>query len=602
MPKKLLSGNEAFAWGFRDHGGHFASAYPGTPSSEILETLGGFKEDLYAEWAPNEKAAVEAAFGASLAGARALAAMKHVGLNVAADPLFVIAYTGVNGGFVIITADDPSMHSSQNEQDNRNYAPFAKVPLLEPSEPQEAYDFVGLGLELSERYDVPVLIRSTTRLSHGKGIVEVKPQRERVPRKEIDLRWDKYVMMPLNAKRRRVDLAERLRKLKEFAESTEINKVEWGDKRVGIITSGPAYLYAKEVFPEASFLKLGMTFPFPEDLVKSFAKEILDAGGTIYVVEELDPFLELRVKALGIPCKGKEVLPEIGELTPEIVRKALKGEAYPTRPVEGAPSRPPNLCPGCPHTSVFFQLKRYRANVFGDIGCYTLGALPPLSAMHTTLCMGASFTSAFGFAKALQKVSPDDKKAQREAKKTFGVLGDSTFFHMGVPGVFEMVFNKGVNNIIVLDNSTTAMTGHQEHPGTGRTLQGEETKALKPEEVVRALGIDHVLVVDTYDLKAVQRAIKEAIEHDGPSAIIARRPCVLLREVRKKWMSAPKFVVIEDKCVGEKCGLCLRLGCPAIFKTEEGKAKINKVLCTSCSLCAQVCPYDAIVREDELNG
>lgn len=592
MPKMLLSGNEAIAWGFRDAGGRFAAAYPGTPSTEILETIAPFPE-VYAQWSPNEKAAFESAFGASLAGARVLVAMKHVGLNVAADPLFTSAYTGINGGMVIVSADDPSMHSSQNEQDNRNYAAFAKIPLIEPSDPQECYDFVKVALELSERYDIPVLLRTETRLSHGKARVETADKREEVPMREPDLRWDKYVMMPMNARPRRVDLARRLSGLLEFSETGGLNRVEPGDKRIGIISSGVSYLYAREVFPSASFLKLGMSYPFPEKLVRAFAEDIIGAGGVIYIVEELDPFIEMRVKALGIPCKGKEVLPEIGEFSPEIIRLALKGERFETKPVSGAPSRPPNLCPGCPHTSVFFQLNRLRAYVFGDIGCYTLGALPPLSALHTCICMGASVTNAFGFAKAL---------GGEEAKKTFAVLGDSTFFHMGIPGLMEMVYNKGANTLIVLDNRTTAMTGHQVHPGSGKTLKGEETVALLPERIAEAMGIKHIRVIDPYDMKAVRDALKEAMAHDGPSLVVTRRACVLLPEERKRWEALPKFVVVEERCAGERCHLCLRLGCPAIFVAPDGKARIDRTLCTSCSLCAQVCPktYNAIFSEDKL--
>ena len=587
----LLSGNEAIALGFRDAGGHFAAAYPGTPSTEILETIATFQE-VYAQWSPNEKAAFESVFGASLAGARVLVAMKHVGLNVAADPLFTSVYTGVNGGMVVVSADDPSMHSSQNEQDNRNYAPFAKLPLLEPSDPQECYDFVGMALEISERYDIPVLLRVETRLSHGKARVETSGERADVPMREPDLRWEKYVMMPANARPRRVDLARRLSELLEFSEGGGLNRIEPGDKKIGIISSGISYMYAREVFPDASYLKLGMSYPFPEKLVRAFAEDILNAGGVIYIVEELDPFVEMRVRAMGIPCKGKDTLPEIGELSPEIIRSAIKGERFNTKPLSGAPSRPPNLCPGCPHTSVFFQLNRLKANVFGDIGCYTLGALPPLSAIKTCICMGASVTNAFGFAKA---------RGGEEAKKTVAVIGDSTFFHMGVPGTMEMVYNNGVNTVIVLDNRTTAMTGHQVHPGSGKTLKGEETVALLPEKIAEALGIDHIKVIDPYDLKLVRKTLKDAMDHDGPSFVVARRACVLLPGERKRWEALPKYVVLEEKCAGEKCFLCLRLGCPAIF-TVDGKARIDRTLCTSCSLCAQVCPktYNAIFPEDQL--
>ncbi len=591
----LLSGNQAIAWGFRDAGGHFAAAYPGTPSTEILETVAKFQE-VYAQWSPNEKAAFEAGFGASLAGARVLVAMKHVGLNVAADPLFTAVYTGVNGGMVVVSADDPGMHSSQNEQDNRNYAFFAKLPLLEPSTPQEAYDMVGIALQLSEQNDIPVLFRSETRLSHGKAIVQTRENRQDPGMRQPDLEWTKYVMMPLNAKVRRVDLEKRLAALLEFSETGGLNRIEWGDKKMGVISSGVSYLYAKEVLPDASFLKLGMSHPFPEKLVQEFAQEILSAGGTIYIVEELDPVIELRVKAMGIPCHGKDLLPNIGEFSPEIIRKAILKQQRDLKPVEGAPSRPPNLCPGCPHTPIFFTLKRLKANVFGDIGCYTLGALAPLSAMNTTICMGASVTNAFGFSKALEKVDP------KTAKKSVAVLGDSTFFHMGVPGLLDMVYNKGVNTLIVLDNRTTAMTGHQVHPGTGKTLKGEDTVALAPEDLIRAMGIEHIQVIDPFQLKNTQKAVKEALNHDGPSVIVSRAPCVLLPQERKRWAKAPKYTVIPDRCAGEKCGLCLRLGCPAIFKTDEGKASIDPVLCTSCDLCAQVCPvtYAAIVREDQL--
>ena len=602
MEEKLLfSGNEAIARGAYEGGVKVASAYPGTPSTEILQNLSRY-EGVYAEWAPNEKVALEVALGASFAGARALAAMKHVGLNVAADPLFTAAYTGVRGGLVIVTADDPEMHSSQNEQDNRNYAFAAKVPMLEPSDSAEAKEFTRIAFRLSEDFDTPVLLRTTTRISHGEGIV-IPGERELSPvtagMKKIP---EKFVMLPVNARKRRLELAKRMEKLGVFADSFSGNRIEWGDRKKGFITSGVSYLYVKEAFPEASVLKLGMAYPFPEKMIREFAGRIEE----IFVVEELDPFIELHVKAMGIKCRGKEIIPSCGELDTHIVKRAVSGkDGKIIFEPASIPLRPPNLCPGCPHRGIFYALSKLDVFVAGDIGCYTLAAQKPLCALDTCVCMGAGLGGALGMEKALGPAG---------LGKVVAVIGDSTFLHSGMTGLMDIVYNKGFTTVIILDNRTTAMTGHQPTPLTGITIKGETGPGLNLEALCRAIGVKRVYTINPHDIKEASRILKREMARPEPSVIIAESPCVLLPEVRKKKQII--YRVHTDKCQG--CGTCLNLGCPAIEwllpdkdvpaapgpgkkKNRKGYAKINARLCAGCGECASLCKLEAIAVEDE-NG
>ena len=580
--KKLLSGNEAVARGFYEYGGRVAVAYPGTPSTEILENMVQYKDDVNSQWSPNEKVALEVGIGSSFGGARTLVAMKHVGVNVAADPLLTVTYSGIKGGFVLVSADDPGMHSSQNEQDNRYYAKFAKMPLLEPSDSREAKDFVGLALDISEKFDTPVLLRTTTRISHTKTVVELKERKENDSLLGFEKNPSKYVMVPANAKKRHPVVEERTMKLTAFSESSDINRVEMKSKEMGIITSGIAYQYVKEAFPDASVLKLGMSFPLPMDKITSFAQAV----DTLYVVEELEPFIEEMIKARGISVIGKDVVPRCGELNVEIVRQSLSGRSDGPRSAEkvdekALPSRPPVLCPGCPHRGVFYTLNKLKAVVTGDIGCYTLGVQPPLSAMDSTIAMGASVGVNIGLEKAL---------GLDFSRHSVAVIGDSTFMHSGVTGLMDAVYNKGSNTVLILDNRITAMTGRQENPGTGYTLMGEETKEVDLEALARAIGVEHVRKVDSYDLSALKEVIKEEMDRPEVSVIITYNPCMLIR--RKKF-DIKKFKVNEDKCIN--CGLCLKVGCPAVVKNEdETKSHIVESLCTGCSVCAQVCPKDAI--------
>lgn len=580
--KKLLSGNEAVARGFYENGGRVAVAYPGTPSTEILENMVQYKEKINSQWSPNEKVALEVGIGSSFGGARTLVAMKHVGVNVAADPLLTVTYSGIKGGFVLVSADDPGMHSSQNEQDNRYYAKFAKMPLLEPSDSGEAKDFVGLALEISEKYDTPVLLRTTTRISHTKTVVELKEREEHDGLLGFEKNPSKYVMVPANARKRHPAVEERSIKLTELAETIDVNRVEMNKKEIGVITSGIAYQYVKEAFPEASVLKLGMSFPLPINKIRAFA----EAVETLYVVEELEPFIEEMIKAEGIPVIGKEVIPRCGELNVEIVRRALspeKEEPLTTEKVDekSLPSRPPVLCPGCPHRGVFYTLNKLKAVVTGDIGCYTLGVQPPLSAMDSTIAMGASIGVNIGLEKAL---------GIDFSRQSVAVIGDSTFMHSGVTGLMDAVYNKGSNTILILDNRITAMTGRQENPGTGYTLMGEETREVDLEALARAIGVEHVRKVDSYDLKALKDVIREEMDRPEVSVVITYNPCMLIR--RKKF-DIKKYRVNEDKCIN--CGICLKVGCPAVVKNEdETKSHIVESLCTGCSVCAQVCPKDAI--------
>lgn len=601
--KALLSGNEAIALGAYEAGVKVASGYPGTPSTEILENLSSYK-GVYAEWAPNEKVAVEVALGASFAGVRAMATMKHVGLNIAADPLFTSAYTGVRGGLVIVTADDPEMHSSQNEQDNRNYAFAAKVPMLEPSDASEAKEFVKIAFTLSEQFDTPVLFRTTTRVAHVKGLVSAGDMRSSSVQPGIEKIPEKFVMLPANARKRRVELEKRMKDLHEFAEIFPENRVEWADKKRGFITSGVSYLYVKEAFPEASVLKLGMAYPLPEKMIKDFAAKIED----LIIVEELDPFIELHVKAMGIKCRGKELIPSYGELNASKVRKAISGEAagglFEPLPI---PLRPPNLCPGCPHRGLFYALSKLDVFVAGDIGCYTLAALKPLLAMDTCVCMGASIGTAFGMEKALGKDA---------LGKIVAVIGDSTFLHSGITGLMDVVYNKGFTTVVILDNRTTAMTGHQPNPATGTTIAGDYSTAIDLEAVCRAIGVRHVYTINPHDIAATRKLLRQELERPEPSVIITRYPCVLLPEMKKR-KDKPLYLVVRDKCTG--CRTCLKLGCPAIewvpvseeeakklgLKTKQkGYSRINAVLCDGCGQCAPLCKFKAIVLsgdKDEKN-
>ncbi len=581
--KVLLSGNEAVARGAYEGGCHFAAAYPGTPSTEILENIAQYKDTIYCEWSTNEKVALEVATGASFAGARALAAMKHVGLNVAADPFFSLSYIGTTGGIIIVSADDPGMHSSQNEQDNRHYARSAKVAMLEPSDSQEAKEFTRIGFDLSEEFDTPLLLRMSTRLCHSKTLVELGDRKD-VAIKGYVKDIKKRLVLPAHARLRHVYVEERMKKLGAYAEKFSFNRMEIGDKSIGIIASGISYQYAKEAMPEASFLKLSFTYPIPFELVKEFSRKVK----TLYVVEENDPFLETEIKARGIKVIGKEIIPLTGELNPSIVGEAF-GKKKTSITVENMPKlppRPPTLCPGCSHTPVFYTINKLKLTVTGDIGCYTLGALPPLNAMDTCVEMGASVGNAYGMQRVL---------GEEEGKNIVAVIGDSTFFHSGITPLVDLVYNQGTSTVIILDNRITAMTGHQDHPGTGKTLLGEETITIRPEEIAKACGVKRVHVVDPYNLKELKRVIKREVARKEPSVIIARRPCMLLL-IRRNEIDEP-FYVNEDACIG--CELCLGLGCPAI-SMENDKAVISELFCVGCGVCAQLCPQKgAIVQQEQ---
>ena len=569
--KKLMLGNEAFARGAYEAGVTVATAYPGTPSTEITENIAKYNE-VYAEWAPNEKVALEVAIGASIAGARALCCMKHVGLNVAADPLFTASYTGVNGGLVIIVADDPGMHSSQNEQDSRFYARSAHLTMLEPSDSAEAKEFAKLAFELSEKFDTPVLLRSTTRLSHSQGNVEIGDRQEN-PLKEYKKDIGKYVMMPGMAKKRHVVVEQRMKNIKAFADTLPINRIEYRDKKFGVIASGIAYQYVREALPEASTLKLGMVYPLPEKLIRDFAASV----DKLYVAEELEPFFENQIKAMGIAVTGKEIFTVQGEYSTNLIRERIGGEKTEVTDPGALPQRPPVMCPGCPHRAVFYTIKKLGLTATGDIGCYTLGALPPLQGIDMCVCMGASIGTAMGMEKA---------RGKNFARKLVAVIGDSTFFHSGITGLVEMVYNGATSTVIILDNSTTGMTGHQEHPGTGKNIKGDIACAVDIPALIGAIGVKHIRIVDPFDVKAIEQALKEEIAREELSVIIARRPCALLNKKGSK-----AVCVITDKC--RKCGVCLRLGCPAIVKTESGM-HIDASLCTACGLCANVCAFSAI--------
>ncbi|MBR0597047.1 indolepyruvate ferredoxin oxidoreductase subunit alpha [Sinanaerobacter chloroacetimidivorans] len=584
--KQLMTGNEAVARGAYEAGLAFASAYPGTPSTEILENMVQYKEDIYCEWAPNEKVALEAAIGASVAGARAMAAMKHVGVNVAADPLFTFAYTGVTGGCVLISADDPGMHSSQNEQDNRNYATAARVLMLEPSDSQEAKDYMKLGLELSEQFDTPVLLRMTTRVCHSKGLVTLEDRAEKdlIP---YEHNIKKYVATPANGKVLRRKLIDRLKRMEEYSNRALINKAEYNGTKIGVISAGVAYQYAREVFgEEASYLKLGMTYPMPMDLIKEFAGKV----EKLYVIEEMDPYMENHLKMAGIPCIGKEIIPEMDELNTDIVRQAVFGITGETIKAEQeAVMRPPTLCAGCPHRGIYYALsKKKNLIVTGDIGCYTLGSAPPLSSMHTCFCMGASISSGHGAATVLKRAGSDLRVAS--------IIGDSTFFHSGITSLMDVVYNRGTHVTLILDNRITAMTGHQENPGTGYTLMGKKAVEVDIPMLCKAIGIksENIYIINPLDLKESGDALDDALAKDEPTVLIAKWPCILKKfteEDKKQFDLTPKSCEIDqEKC--KKCKACVKTGCPAIFSGDS--ITINKEACTGCSVCKQVCPFDAI--------
>lgn len=581
-----MTGNEAVARGAYEAGLTFASAYPGTPSTEILENIVQYKDDIYCEWAPNEKVALEAAIGASIAGARSMASMKHVGVNVAADPLFTFAYTGVTGGCVLVSADDPGMHSSQNEQDNRNYATAARVLMLEPSDSQESKDFMKLGLELSEKFDTPVMLRMTTRVCHSKSLVELGDRVEK-PLIPYEKNIAKYVATPANGKALRRKLIDRLKAMEEYSNNAEINEAEYNGTKIGVISSGVAYQYAREVFGEdASYLKLGMTFPMPMEKIRKFASKVEQ----VYVVEEMDPYIENHLKMAGIKCIGKEVIPEMDELNTDIVRKAVFGISTETLKSEKeAVGRPPSLCAGCPHRGFFYALKKKKnVIVTGDIGCYTLGSAAPLSAMDTCICMGGSISAGHGAAMALKKNGSD--------LKVVAVIGDSTFFHTGVNSLMDVVYNKGNSVSVILDNRITGMTGHQENPGTGFTLMGEPTNEVDIPMLCKAIGVrgDNIYIINPLDLKATDAALTDALSKDEPTVIIAKWPCILKKfsdKDKEEFDLGPKQCEIDqEKC--RKCKSCVKTGCPAISSGD--RITINPDACTGCSICRQVCPFDAI--------
>ena len=571
--KQLMLGNAAVARGLYEAGCCVISSYPGTPSTEITEEAVKY-DAIYCEWAPNEKVAMEAAFGASLAGKRSFCAMKHVGLNVAADPLYTMSYTGVNGGMVIGVADDAGMHSSQNEQDSRHHAIAAKVPMLEPSDSAEALAFAKLAYDLSEQFDTPVLLKMCTRIAHSQSLVELsdRVERETIP---YEKNIAKYVMTPANAKRRHPLVEERTRKLIEWAETAPVNRVEMGGTKLGIITSSTSYQYVKEVFGDSvSVLKLGMVNPLPVKLIRDFAAKV----EKLVVVEELDPIIENHCRQLGLDVQGKDVLPMIDEFSQNLIAAKLGGEVHTGKTLEDAiPPRPPVMCAGCPHRGLFYTLSKNKCTVLGDIGCYTLGAAAPLAAMEMTLCMGASLSAIHGFNKAL---------GQESEGRTVAVIGDSTFMHSGMTGLANIAYNQSNSTVIIVDNSITGMTGHQQNPTTGYNIKGDPAGKIDLEALCKAMGFHRVRVVDPYDLKACDQAVKEELAAKEPSVIISRRPCALLKTVKHN----PPLEVDTDKCVG--CKSCMKIGCPAV-SIKGGKARVDATLCVGCGVCEQLCGVKA---------
>ena len=596
---EILSGNEAIARGAWEAGVKLAAAYPGTPSTEILEELAAY-DDVYSEWSPNEKVAMEVGIGASLAGARALVCMKHVGLNVAADPFFSASYVGVEGGLVVVSADDPGMHSSQDEQDNRNFAKFARVPLLEPSDSAEAKNFIIAAFELSERFDTPVLFRTTTRISHSKSIVTMGERRAPEPIVKLTRNFPKYTMLPGNAIARHPIIEQRVRDLVDYSETCPFNRIEMGDARAGIITSGSVYGYAREAFPEASYLKLGLTYPLPTKLIAEFRSKV----EKLYVLEELDPFLEELIRLMGIKIDGgKELNSLLGEIDPGIIARGLSAAGVPgvypdllaaSRPVVAdLPSRPPTLCPGCSHRGIMTVLKKLRVFVSGDIGCYTLGALPPFNSVHASTCMGASMSMAHGMSKVMDppvEGAPPDLR-----NRPVAIIGDSTFFHSGVTSLMDVAYNGGKTLNIIVDNSTTAMTGGQQNPGTGKTLLGEPSNTVDIPALCRALGIKRVTTVDPYDLAEVERVLREELATNEASVVIAKAPCILEYKIR-----SPIYEVDADLCIG--CKRCLQAGCVAlnlvVDAEGERKVEINPDHCNGCGICSQLCEENAIARPE----
>ncbi len=577
--KKLMLGNEAVARGCFEAGVRLVSSYPGTPSTEITESIVKY-DDIYCEWAPNEKVASEVAIGASLAGARSMACMKHVGLNVMADPLFTISYIGVNGGLVFAVADDPGMHSSQNEQDSRHYAKAAKLLMLEPADSKECKDYTKIAFSLSEKYDVPVLLRLSTRVSHSQSLVELE-ERESVDLKPYIKNPTKNVMMPGNAIKRHVIVEDRMKALEELAETSELNEVFDNGSKIGVITTGISYLYSREALGDkVNYLKLGISYPLPVKKIKEFVKDL----DKVYVIEELDPFIEEHSKSIGIPVIGKEVFSLLYEYTPSMIRKAVLSEdAYPHFEIEETlPGRPPVMCPGCPHRGTFYVLNKLGLTVSGDIGCYTLGATNPLNAVDSVVCMGASIGVAHGMAKV---------RGEEFNKKLVAVIGDSTFVHSGITGLIDVVYNKGINTVIILDNSITGMTGHQDNPTTGYTIRKEETKQLNLIALAKSIGIERISVCDPFDLSNFERIVKEETSVNEPSLIIAERPSALLKGFKYEDKAS-----ITDNC--KQCKMCMKLGCPAI-SIKDSRVIIDKNQCNGCSLCLNVCPFKAIIKVEE---
>lgn len=580
--KKLLLGNAAVAQGAYEAGVRFVSSYPGTPSTEITECMATYPaEEVFVEWAPNEKVAAEATIGAAIAGGRAMSCCKHVGLNVMADPVFTDSYIGVNGGALFCVADDPGMHSSQNEQDSRHYAKAAKIVMLEPSDSSECKEFARTAFDLSEKYDTPVFLRLSTRVSHSQSLVETGERRE-VPLKDYEKNIPKNVMMPAMAIKRHVVVEERMRALEKFAETTEYNKIENNDSDIGVITAGISYQYAKEALGDrVNYFKLGMVYPLPTEALKKFAASCKK----VYVIEELDPFIEEHCRAIGINVCGKECFTLLGEYTPSMIRKVVLGEdsAPFDVPDEQLPARPPVLCPGCPHRGTFYVLKKLGLTVSGDIGCYTLGAVAPLASVDTTICMGASVSAAHGMATV---------RGKDFNKKLVSVIGDSTFMHSGITALSDIVYNKGANTVIILDNSITGMTGHQDNPTTGKTIRGEATKQVDLIKLCQGLGVEHIVVADPFDVKNFEQVVKTETERDEVSVIIAQRPCALLKTV--KYTGHCK--ISTDVC--KRCKVCMRLGCPAISVGGDGAVSIDTTQCNGCGLCVGVCPFGAIGKEE----
>lgn len=575
--QKIMLGNEAIARGAYEAGVKVSAAYPGTPSTEISENIVQYKE-IYAEWSPNEKVAAEVAVGASMSGVRAMASMKHVGLNVASDPLYTASYIGANGGLVFVVADDPGLYSSQNEQDTRCVARAALVPVLEPSDSQEAKDFMKEAFRISEEYDTPVILRTTTRLAHSQGPVTLEDRV--VPEdKPYERNPAKNVMMPGMAKKRHIHVEERMDRLQEDGSVSAINRAEYGDTSIGFITSGIPYQYVKEVCPEASVLKLGMVHPLPKKLIQEFAAKV----DKLYIFEELEPVIEEQVRSWGIPCIGKEDFTRQGEYSANLLRETVLGEKIQGEAYGDLPARPPILCPGCPHRSTFSVLNKLKLHAAGDIGCYTLGAVAPLNVIDTTLCMGSSISSLHGMEMA---------KGREYIKDWVAVIGDSTFMHTGVNSLMNMVYNQGTGTVIIMDNSTTGMTGHQDHAATGKTLQGEEVPAISIYHLCKAIGVKNVVEVDAFDITAMEKTIREEVAKDEVSVIIACAPCALLKD--QKFPN--KCVADSDKC--KKCGMCLKPGCPALTKKDDGTISIDDTMCNGCGLCRQLCKFDAIRLEE----